>query len=67
MVTAVYAHTFDDNRRSLASLMDSQFFESHAVPETAERQDEPEVDELRRLLEEKPAIVKNLLELLKSM
>jgi len=27
MVTSVYAHTFDDNRRSLAGLMESNFFE----------------------------------------
>lgn len=66
MVTSVYAHTFDDNRRSLANLMESNFFEKNLVKKTEVGSATlPEVLEFEKLLVEKPDAAKSLIALLK--
>ncbi|MBQ9267945.1 MAG: site-specific integrase [Oscillospiraceae bacterium] len=62
MVTNVYAHTFDENRKRIADRMESSFFEA-TVPE--KRDANPERDQILSLLAEKPELAALILAMAK--
>ena len=67
MVTAVYAHTFDENRRALAGQMESNFFEKVYAQKTPDSRTAPEVLAFQKLLTEKPEAAKSLITLLQTV
>ena len=62
MVTNVYAHTFDENRKRIADRMETSFFKA-TVPE--KRDANPECDQILSLLAEKPELAALILAMAK--
>ena len=59
MVTAVYAHTFDENRKRVADLMENAFFDTG----DKNREEDKKIEQVVTLLKEKPELADLLLAL----
>ena len=62
MVTNVYAHTFNENRKRIADRMESSFFDA-VIPE--KKVVSPEHDQILSLLTEKPELAALILAMAK--
>ena len=67
MVTDVYSHIMNDDRKRLAQNMESQFFSAESKKAASESSGNPSMEQLIQLLKKSPEIIEPLLQMSKAM
>ena len=67
MVTDLYSHIMDDDRKSLAKKMNDEFFAAKSAPETETVEDPDAVARLIRLVRSSPELAEPLLQMVQLL